>query len=163
MDTLQLIQTMRLTLVTFRLHYGTDDLVVYFENRLADKSKPLPNFDELRCLARALNTRFATSQAARDARDGNVTRHRWHQGTPWTPPIEQTSSSASVEEDTGSNAPSKGDCVLAQSILFMRDAILSKLAAEAVARGDIGTVYEALKVRIVSVICELVALLNTHP
>lgn len=40
----------------------------------------------------------------------------------------------------------KGDLVLARSIAFMRDALLSREAAYAAADGDVGRLYETLKV-----------------
>jgi hypothetical protein len=38
----------------------------------------------------------------------------------------------------------QADCTLGRSVSFMREAIVSKEVAEAVAEGDIGMVYEGI-------------------
>lgn len=43
--------------------------------------------------------------------------------------------------------PCKGDFVLAQAIDFLRDALNSRKIAFAVAEGDVGRLYECIKVR----------------
>jgi hypothetical protein len=59
--------------------------------------------------------------------------------------VENTSESESALDD---EEAFQGDRVLSNSIGFMRDAMLSREVAEAVADGDVGRVYEALKVKL---------------
>ena len=84
-------------------------------------------------------------------------------GSAWA--LLPSTSSQSSPSNTGAALPPDpsptsftGDRVLAQSILFMRDTILSKGAAEAVAQGDVGTVYKILKVRVLGQLTQSVAL-----
>lgn len=53
----------------------------------------------------------------------------------------------------------QGDCTLARSASFMREALVSKEVAQAVAEGDVGRVYEGVKV---SFFCPNIRLLTTH-
>ncbi|KAI0730873.1 hypothetical protein C8Q76DRAFT_613345 [Earliella scabrosa] len=122
----------------WRIHYGVENLLDYFAKLVEDKT-PLPTFDELRIIARKLNADYASTRAYNNALRGMKAGRSWPDGSGWT------SSSAAASAQTSEESDFKGDQVLAQSILFMRDTIVSKMTAEAVARGDIGTVYEALK------------------
>jgi hypothetical protein len=56
-----------------------------------------------------------------------------------------TSNNASPDSSDASKEAFKGDRVLAKSISFMRDALISRECAYAVAEGDTGRVYECLK------------------
>ncbi|CAL1715102.1 unnamed protein product [Somion occarium] len=99
----------------------------------------------------------------------------WHRtvplGSPWTPPTafdkSTCSNSDNTQQRTRSNSlqprplkrrrtedeetetddsPFTGDRCLMQSIVFMRDALVSREFTYALAEGDIGRVYEALKI-----------------
>ena len=88
-------------------------------------------------------------------------------GTPWTPPAQSDSNNDPVgkkkapkgkrkakgkgkgKASTASDIPPepyRGDKTLANSIMLMRDSILAREYAQAVAEGDPGRVYEAMKV-----------------
>jgi hypothetical protein len=71
------------------------------------------------------------------------------------PPAKKASSENTSEAELASDdeEPFQGDRVLSNSIGFMRDAMLSREVAEAVADGDVGRVYEALKVNLKSECC----------
>ena len=51
-----------------------------------------------------------------------------------------------TENETEKSEPFTGDCVLANSITFMRDTLLSREVASAAAAGDVGRFWEILKV-----------------
>ncbi|CAL1706858.1 unnamed protein product [Somion occarium] len=99
----------------------------------------------------------------------------WHRtvplGSPWTPPTafdkSTCSNSDNTQQRTRSNSlqprplkrrrtedeetetddsPFTGDRCLMQSIVFMRDALVSREFTYALAEGDVGRVYEALKI-----------------
>lgn len=53
---------------------------------------------------------------------------------------------ASASQDAEEEPPFKGDRILARSISFMRDMLISRECAYAIAEGDSGRVYEILKV-----------------
>ncbi|KAI0744072.1 hypothetical protein C8Q80DRAFT_1107396 [Daedaleopsis nitida] len=158
----------------WRLHFSCDDLEEYFSG-LQRAQKQIPTFYDLRKIARTLNRMYATTHAAEDALRGKTQRRAWRHGSPWVPPSTQLTSSTDTvtsksAADKGTRTPStrtqlastvkpvkratmpipqdapfEGDRVLAQSILLMRDTIMSRAMAEAVTRGDIGTVYECMK------------------
>ena len=68
-------------------------------------------------------------------------------GTAWTEPRPTPPSSHGSKKKTAEPAPIfKGDQVLARSIAFMRDTMISHEAALASAEGDPGRLYEAIKV-----------------
>jgi hypothetical protein len=60
---------------------------------------------------------------------------------------------ASAPKKKGRKAPEEpeepflGDRVLARSIVFMRDTLISREAAYAIAEGDVGRAYEVIKVQ----------------
>lgn len=126
------------------LHFETEDLFAYFGSLPADQR---PTFDMLKKTAQELHSRYSSTRAYQDALRGRHEHQKWTKGTVWTP-LPSTSSKTPSQTQSLPQPPPPfvGDRILAQSILFMRDTILSKGAAEAVARGDVGTLYETLKV-----------------
>lgn len=105
-------------------------------------------------------------EAAEDARDG---QSGWASkvmaGTPWVPlPLDATSASGvkpkrkRKSKKPDANAPPKtpapvaksapffGDQVISDEAAFMRDASISREVAAAVAFGDVGRMWEGLKV-----------------
>ncbi|KAM5533546.1 hypothetical protein V8D89_012762 [Ganoderma adspersum] len=134
----------------WRLHFKTNDLFAYFAS-LSDGQRP--TFNALQKAAQDLHGRYSSTRAYQDALRGRHERQNWTTGSIWTP-LPLTTSKTPSQPQLHATLPSDispspppfiGDRVLAQSILFMRDTILSKGAAEAVARGDVGTLYETLK------------------
>jgi hypothetical protein len=102
----------------------------------------------------------AQEQAAYDASDSTNT---WSKAVPlgkeWIPlPLEETSvapkkprkNAKKSKKAADKDKPAeefKGDRALANSIALMRDAMIAREAAFAVAEGDVGRVWEVLKVR----------------
>ncbi|KII90822.1 hypothetical protein PLICRDRAFT_123648 [Plicaturopsis crispa FD-325 SS-3] len=155
----------------WRLHFGCTDIFEYFAH--LGKSDMLPNFEDLENTARKLFRAYTSSRAQYRAMFDTSNESIWSEtvpsGTPWTDEDVQTSSAGldlgdrkgkrkgkkaascgrgakGKEEGNGADEPFKGDRVLARSIAFMRDAMISREAAYATAEGDVGRVYEAMKV-----------------
>lgn len=80
-------------------------------------------------------------------------------GSSWSPPPDVSSRPSEKLAAKNSKAKSvstmhpQGDRVLASSITFMRDALMSREMSYAVAEGDMGRVYEILKVMFSSLFC----------
>lgn len=91
-----------------------------------------------RKLHRAYSTTRALHRALGDVRQDSVWARSIPEGSPWTKP----------PPDGVENI--KGDFVLARSVSFMRDALISREAAYAAAEGDVGRVYEVVKVSLLS-------------
>ncbi|KAJ3530077.1 hypothetical protein NM688_g7762 [Phlebia brevispora] len=140
----------------WQIFFGCVDLVEYFA--ALEASNALPTLDALSDMARALYFRYSSRQAYLRALRGDLNED-WgvQSGSTWTPPHQchrasdkpkaRTSklkgyTAEALEEDF------KGDQALAHSILFMHDTIISREIALAVPEGDIGHVYEELKVSI---------------
>ncbi|CAL1715106.1 unnamed protein product [Somion occarium] len=102
----------------WQLYFSQQDIFEYFK-KLSDEKK-VPAFEDLEVAARKLHRAYSSAA--------------WHRtvplGSPWTPPT----------------AFDKSDRCLMQSIVFMRDALVSREFTYALAEGDIGRVYEALKI-----------------
>ncbi|KAL1945780.1 hypothetical protein VTO73DRAFT_1782 [Trametes versicolor] len=155
----------------WRTYYDTDDIFGYFNGLKADDA--LPSIEELRKVARELHGRYSCQRAWYDAMDGGdaAAEAGWKAGSPWEQkksehtPANTTGSASqnttSTTRTTGSagkraaasesgaedaTPPFSGDRTLAQSILFMINAMLSRDAAQAVAMGDVGRLWNDLKV-----------------
>jgi hypothetical protein len=120
------------------IQFGCEDLFQYFESLTT-----LPTLADLEELATKLHLAFSSTQAIHRAlQDVNID-DTWSQfvpeGTPWPRQLDK-------EQHTQGRHPN-GDRVLSNSIAFMRDALLSQELSFAVAEGDVGRVYEILKVR----------------
>lgn len=133
-----------------------DDIFKYFEEKAT--ARDLPDLETLLSQAKLLYRAYGTARrrdsAAWDAVDSAIPR-----GTPWIPiPIEESSVTSKSKKKASKKATAKpkkakeaksrppGDLVLAQSIDFFRDAINSRKISYCVAQGDVGRVYEAIKV-----------------
>lgn len=139
---------------------------------LATQNK-LPPIEELEAAAlklyRAYSSVRATERAMYDVSDPlgptQVPKSAWEQtvpiGSPWVPPSTENSADPSASSgkaakggkkkkrkhvDDLEDEPFKGDRALAQSIAFMRDAVVAREFVYAMAEGDVGRMYEALKV-----------------
>ncbi|KAH9931747.1 hypothetical protein B0H21DRAFT_813891 [Amylocystis lapponica] len=142
----------------WRLHFEQEDLFEYFQG-LAERSE-LPSLEVLEDGARQLYRAYSSFRAAERALCADTlttgSPSSWEHvvplGSAWTPtPVTASAPSATLSAqntDTGEKKPEvfKGDRVLAQSITFMRDASVSREFAYSVAEGDVGRVYEAMKV-----------------
>ncbi|RDB16715.1 hypothetical protein Hypma_002556 [Hypsizygus marmoreus] len=141
----------------WRIYFGQDDLFAYF-NKLALEKK-LPTFEDLEAAARKLYRSYTSTRAQHRAMQGNSTKPSSlgdpsivPPGSPWTEPRPVPKAKPSkrktttVPQTTKPPEPFKGDQVLARSIAFMREAMISREAAMATADGDVGRLYEAIKV-----------------
>ncbi|THH16936.1 hypothetical protein EUX98_g9220 [Antrodiella citrinella] len=123
-------------------------------------------------LYRAYSSVRATERALYDVSDQlgptQVPKSAWEQtvplGSPWVPPSTENSADPSMSsgkttakaqdgkkkkrkhiDELPEEEPFKGDRALAQSIAFMRDAVVAREFVYAMAEGDVGRMYEALK------------------
>ncbi|KAF8965633.1 hypothetical protein BDZ97DRAFT_1658861 [Flammula alnicola] len=141
----------------WELYFKTDNLTAYFSS----PNLNLPSFDELRDTARILVNHHATTQAYnRACYPGEDREHGAHDfaptGKPWIPPHDpEQEENEDIEMACDDNEPEPlpeppsredGDFTLANSALFMRDAIWWKEVCKAVAEGDPGRVWEILKI-----------------
>jgi hypothetical protein len=149
----------------YRNHFNCMDLVEHFKS-LATQNKLL-EFKELQSTALMLHRTFLSTRAHYRALHDTTGMSDWVKyvcvGSPWTPPfIDPTSLSASqaqtknkltkkTQNPKGSEVgapPFKGDRALANSIALMWDAMISRKMSYAIAEGDVGWVYEVMKVTI---------------
>ncbi|KAJ7688815.1 hypothetical protein B0H17DRAFT_1331988 [Mycena rosella] len=150
----------------WRLAFKTDDIFVYFEE--LERTGKLPDMETLLPMARKLYRAYGTARGRDHAMHDTGMASEWAQtvpaGTPWVPQeIEDSSLDLKKRKGTkkalGSATqktrkakqkpvpePCLGDFVLAQGIDFIRDGINSRKLMIFVARGDIGRLYECLKV-----------------
>ncbi|KAI0362305.1 hypothetical protein OH77DRAFT_1377558, partial [Trametes cingulata] len=158
----------------WRLHYGADDLFRHFE--ALGERKQLPTLETLRSAAQTLHERYSSQRAWYDAMEGGEAAEQagWPVGSPWetglvvepvtgatqpcradsdepsAPPVDPTSLPEPPPSSADSAAPSSalfcGDRALAQSILFLMDAMLVRDISQAVAAGDVGRVWNDMKI-----------------
>lgn len=145
------------------------NLLEYFE--AAGRNKKIPSFDDLHGMAGCLFNRYGHPHAFENALDGNYDdlAITVPDGDKWTAPA-QDESSASLAGGQGKAEPKKGkgkgkatrtkqddtekeprppflgDQTLAQSCRFLYDATVSREVIYATADGDVGRVWEILKV-----------------
>ena len=124
---------------------------------MLDSTKSLPDIEDLNSAAQKLHRTFSTTRGIYYALADTTTPSDWADnipmGSPWSPPLDSVSSQL-PDQVAAKNSKAKpistmhplGDRVLASSITFMRDALMSREMSYAVAEGDIGRVYEILKV-----------------
>lgn len=144
------------------------DLLKYFET-IEAQGRQL-SFDELFDKAKGVYKMYGTSGAFHRALGGRYTsaETRIPAGSPWVPPQKDKSSAGLgaekqkgttrknakrkekekevVEEEEEDSEPFEGDQVLAQATRYIFDTSISREAVYAVADGDIGRVWECLKV-----------------
>ncbi|KAJ7738991.1 hypothetical protein B0H16DRAFT_1424719 [Mycena metata] len=143
----------------WRISFGADDIIEYF----AKPAQSLPDLDGLLVMARKLVKRYASDQAYSQALDKEWADSAHADmkiplGTTWVPP-------ADVHSDSDDGTPKKtkkrpsvhieaedftGDRVLANEILFLRDMGWWVIASDAVPDGEIGRVWEIMKIWIIS-------------
>ncbi|KAI0693209.1 hypothetical protein BC835DRAFT_1491070 [Cytidiella melzeri] len=113
----------------WREHYQTDDLGVYMVTRQ-------PTLDELLQDAQHLVNTYLTTASAECALHGRLAETLFSAGSQWTSPFQ------------GSSAPAapRGDQVLANTILRMRDSMLHYEFQSAIADGDIGRAMNVMAV-----------------
>lgn len=147
-----------------RNHFKCKDIFEHFKS--LSVSKALPDIEVLEKTARILHCAFSSTRGLYYALGDTTATNSWTEivalGSPWSPspviassqpskpPPKSTNSQkaadeASTKPDTAGRHI-KGDRVLANSINFMRDALMSREMSYAIAEGDVGRVYEILKV-----------------
>ncbi|KAI9065081.1 hypothetical protein FKP32DRAFT_1533919, partial [Trametes sanguinea] len=146
-----------------RTHYGVDDLFAHFESLSAKGA--VPSLDDLHRIARMLHSRYSCQRAWFDAMEGveHAEQAGWSEGSPWKTRDKQANQPVghaakdsqrggpkdgvtAASESGKAPAEFEGDCTLAQSILFMMDTMLSRDAADAVAMGDVGRLWNNMKI-----------------
>ena len=131
----------------------TTNLVEHFSGQ-----SELPSFEELLAIAKVLTQRHGTTQAYNSVLNANAQpENRPPRGSEW---IRQSQSEDITIHDVGENqdedelelplppeqSKDEMDTTLANSILFIRNAIWWREVCTAVAEGDSGRVWEILKV-----------------
>ncbi|KAH9933360.1 uncharacterized protein B0H18DRAFT_983268 [Fomitopsis serialis] len=149
------------TEICSRVHWGTPDLFAYFAKRAQEKT--LPSFEELETVALQLYRAYSTSRGyelamhAQSSRDDTTPSGSslgpptaWERtipiGSPWTSLTPGAEALATSTQACPALPNFEGDRVLAQSIALMRDAVVLREFVLATCDGDVGRVYEALKV-----------------
>ncbi|KAJ7703574.1 hypothetical protein B0H17DRAFT_912268, partial [Mycena rosella] len=168
-DLLALVHDTRMLDCWRRIYFKCEDLHVYFTS-LAVLNK-LPSFEELEIAAKHLYDTYTSTipqkEAARDARDAQgAWTSKVPLGKPWVPlPIDSTSASASKKKrkrkskkDTAAKQPVDlpppppfyGDQVISDNAGFMRSASISREVSAAVAVGEVGRMWEGLKIMMIN-------------
>ncbi|KAK6993185.1 hypothetical protein R3P38DRAFT_2567352 [Favolaschia claudopus] len=151
----------------WRLSFKTDNIFAYFEG--LETAKTLPDFETLLPIARKLYRAYGTARGRDHAMFDTGATSLWAQtvppGSPWVAQDIEYSSLETANRKRAKNAainstapkktrkakeksppkPCIGDFVLAQNIDFIRDGLNSRKLTTAIARGDIGRMYECLK------------------
>ncbi|OSC96922.1 hypothetical protein PYCCODRAFT_1335561, partial [Trametes coccinea BRFM310] len=131
----------------WRVYYNVGDLFAHFEGLSARGE--LPELAELRSIAETLHSRYSCQRAWTDAMEGGdcAKLAGWSVGSSWKArdqdanrPVGRGGTVAAEDTTFG------GDRTLAQSILFMMDTMLSRDAADAVAMGDVGRLWNNMKI-----------------
>ncbi|KAJ7779878.1 hypothetical protein B0H16DRAFT_1830349, partial [Mycena metata] len=164
---LNLVHDMRM-LDCWAVHFGTEDIFEYFA--ALGRIDKLPPFEELEEAAKKLFETYVASgarfQVGLDARDAATEwTARAPIGTVWDP-LPPSSNSAQtkrkskkvpspkIPKRTVKKAPLPppffGDQVLFDTGTFMHDAMVFREAAAATAQGDVGRVWEALKIMVIT-------------
>ncbi|KAL0564105.1 hypothetical protein V5O48_017952, partial [Marasmius crinis-equi] len=138
------VQLMHLVLDTLRSYLQVDDIFEYFEK--LDRDGKLPTFEKLEEIARTVYRCYSTSQGIHHAlHDASLPSD----SSPWAASVPSSTSSDHTDVDQPAagtqsknnrereESQKSGDRVLANSIAFMRDALLSREAAYAAAAGDV--------------------------
>ncbi|TEB22269.1 hypothetical protein FA13DRAFT_1600942, partial [Coprinellus micaceus] len=141
---------------TSRIHFkDAPDIFKYFTN-LAMEGK-LPTLEVLEKAAEKLHNTYTTTRAIYEALGDTTAKSPWTNSVPlgkkWGSQERDATSlpkvATEVPEDT-QGRHENGDRVLANSITFMRDALLSREISYAVAEGDAGRVYQVMKMLLFS-------------
>ncbi|KAJ7635908.1 hypothetical protein B0H17DRAFT_1279587 [Mycena rosella] len=148
----------------FRVSFEADDIIAYFE----DPRTPVPDVESLRESARVLVRRYASQEAYNQALSEELTdsaseEMKIPRGTPWTQPVDNSQSERAddahgdAEPDDDTEAVKKGkhieapgfsgDRGMANGILFLQDMGWWVIAAHAVPDGEVGRLWEILKVQ----------------
>jgi hypothetical protein len=134
-----------------RNYFECDDIFTHFA-----KLDTLPEIEDLIRAAEVLHHTFSSTHAIYHALNDTTIESEWSDniapGSAWIPPLVFESSQSNAMKCLKKEKPMarhpQGDRVLANSITFMRDTLMSREMSYAIAEGDPGCVYEIMKVRI---------------
>ncbi|KAJ7058623.1 hypothetical protein C8F01DRAFT_1371370 [Mycena amicta] len=142
----------------WRNHFKCADIFAYFKALHA--SGKVPSMAKLEQDALYLHGSFSTThayyQAARDASSSSAWTSSVPEGTSWpVPPINATTGATSrkpknlkgkgKQPDPTWPSPYQGDYVLVSSIVLLRDGILVRECEYSMAEGDVGRMWEVMK------------------
>ncbi|KAF4581448.1 hypothetical protein EYR40_009733 [Pleurotus pulmonarius] len=164
MELLELVHDLRM-LDCWRLYWGANDIFEHFVTLDTDNAAPaLPTFEQLETIAGLLFDQYSTAAAQHQAAtDARTLSSQWGlsipKGDTWRHATSTTASNLSSDA-SGPGQQSKkkkaknqqckpsatADYTLAETITFMRDASICREAAFAAKEGDVGRVWEAIKV-----------------
>lgn len=139
------------------IYYETDDLFDKFDT-LHDLQQ-LPTLEDLEVAARQLYRTYTSVRAQEKAMEGDEMVSSFvPRGTQQNNPVPPTNAfptstqkSKSGTQPTGKKATAfLGDQVLARSIAFMRETMLARETTLAIAEGDVGRVWEVIKIMVFS-------------
>ncbi|KAJ7083313.1 hypothetical protein B0H15DRAFT_952006 [Mycena belliarum] len=119
----------------WKIHLGTDDLNVYFTANPID-------VEDLIKLARELVSLYLTTAASEMARTG-YEGHKFTVGDPW---VTRNLDEDAMDVDKPEKEQPRGDAVLANTILRLRDSMLHYEFQHAVSDGDIGRAMNVMAV-----------------
>jgi hypothetical protein len=142
------------------LYFKADDLFAHF----AAPDAVIPSLDQLLKAAHDMSMRYLSERAYENILKGDETA-AYPVGSTWTPPVRQdswTTAGANGARQPGkkkksapkkkahpvteTDTPCAGDLALAQTILFIRDALNNLEMVSAVANCNPGRAWEAMKV-----------------
>lgn len=134
-----------------RNYFKCDDIFTYFATL-----ETLPEIEDLIKAAQVLHHTFSSTRAIYHALDDTTIESEWSEniarGTAWIPPpffeSSQSDGSKHLKKEKPTTRHPQGDRVLSNSIMLMRDTLMSQEMSYAIAEGDPGRVYEIMKVRI---------------
>ncbi|KAF6744764.1 hypothetical protein DFP72DRAFT_1078109 [Ephemerocybe angulata] len=151
-DLMYLVLEVRI-LDCWRLHFNAKDIFAHF-TKLATTGS-IPSLKTLEETAQKLHSAYSTTRAIYRATGDTTKASAWADtvplGSEWVKKTQNATSLPSGTSKASQPAPDthgrheKGDRVLANSITFMRDALLSREISYAIADGDAGRVYEVMK------------------
>ncbi|KAF7973930.1 hypothetical protein HWV62_13994 [Athelia sp. TMB] len=139
----------------WRIAFNADDIFEHFKKLAADGQ--LPEFEELEVIARKLYDAYSTTKAIHRAmKTQHDSSSKWDSfvpvGSAWTPPKSNKTNKAGSKGSNKKKQPCKtppepgiGDWTLARTIAFIRDFLWQREWAYATAEGDVGHVYEVMK------------------
>ncbi|KAJ3506750.1 hypothetical protein NLJ89_g6695 [Agrocybe chaxingu] len=127
----------------WRIFYRQDNLFQHFD-RLASQ-KRLPSFEDLELAAKQLYKSYTSLRAQERALRGPHTI----QNSTVIPKVSPWPSPTREGKDSSQALPLfLGDNVLSRSISFMRDTMFAREFSEATAEGDVGRIWEIIKVMV---------------
>ncbi|KAI0682786.1 hypothetical protein BC835DRAFT_1297911 [Cytidiella melzeri] len=131
----------------WRILLGADVIFKYFDD--LEEMCTLPTLATLKEHVKTLFFRYSTQKGYNNAQTGRVPTEgpfAFAEGRAWTPPILDRSSLPTTAAEAEIGQPKYGgDQCLANSIMFIHNALLCREFSQSVAEGDPGRLYECIK------------------